>query len=38
MTSTSWTRREALIGGAALSVAPLTGGTEERIMIDRPIP
>ncbi len=33
-----WTRRDAMIAGATLGVAPLLGGTEERKMIDRPIP
>ena len=38
MTTPLWTRRDALIAAAALGVAPVTGGTEERKMIDRAIP
>lgn len=33
-----WTRRDALIAGAALGTAPLVGGVEQRMMINRPIP
>jgi len=33
-----WTRRDALIAGAALGTAPLVSGAEERMMINRPIP
>jgi len=33
-----WTRRDALVAGAALGAAPLIGQTNERIMISRPIP
>ena len=38
MTQPLWTRRDALIAGASLSMTPLLGRTEERKMIDRLIP
>lgn len=38
MTRSLWTRRDALIAGAALGVAPIVGRAEERNMINRPIP
>ena len=38
MTRPLWTRRDALIASASLGMAPLLGRTEERRMIDRPIP
>jgi len=33
-----WTRRDALIAGAAVGVSPLVGRAEERTMIDRIVP
>ena len=38
MTQALWTRRNALIAGASLSMTPLLGRAEERKMIDRLIP
>ena len=38
MTRSLWTRRDALIAGAALGAAPLVGRAEERAMINRLIP
>lgn len=38
MTRPLWTRRDALVAGASLSMTPLLSRTEERMMIDRPIP
>ena len=38
MTRPLWTRRDALIAGASLSMTPLLSRTEERMMIDRSIP
>jgi diketogulonate reductase-like aldo/keto reductase len=38
MTQPLWTRRDALIAGASLSMTPLLGRAEERKMIDRLIP
>lgn len=37
MTRPLWTRRDALVAGASLSMTPLLSRTEERMMIDRPI-
>ena len=38
MTNPLWTRREALAAAAAIGALPLTGMTDERRMLTRPIP